>query len=390
MRTPIPGLVLLTALAVACAPADSPTLPGLPRAEVQAAAPVYSGAYVTTFIECVVSVWVPTPSTTCRSASQPYRSTNISAALVTQQCSVACLDATTPVYNQKGGWFAVDLRIRTGSSQALGTADGVTAASRGTALVLLETPRSLAGVGTIGVLDPKHRISAHPSLPRDALYSFFGGIIRPGQSTAWRPWLFRVPQSVQRFAFRVAIVTDVEPRVRITEVLPGLRNADASIAAGAMVELQNVGVAPISNTTLLVLDSLSVGPARAPVVAGVPVGILDEWRPGERRVVAAQDLARVLLPSLAGWFPSRYIFDSAWQHNLRVVSGGRGGRVLDEVVIVQRTFAASGVAWERSSREMGVSSTKIMYPAWTGVTTVAPTRCAGEAGCPVFKATPGR
>jgi hypothetical protein len=274
------------------------------------------------------------------------------------------------------------VRVRSAGRQALGTADGLTASNRGTALVLLETPRSVAGVGTIRVGDPKYAISAHPALPPNTLYSRFDGIIPSGKFTAWRRWIFGVPQSVRRFSFRVAVVTDVEPLVKITEVMPGLRTQGV-VRAGAMVELQNVGAAPISYTTLMLLDSLGAGqPTR---VAGVPVAITDEWRPGERRIVGGLDLQRVLVAPLAGWFAERHIFDSAWQHRLRVVAGGRSGRVLDEVIILQNTFAAGGVAWERSSGAMALSSTKIQYPAWTDVKVLAPTRCAGQAGCPVLK-----
>lgn len=386
MHRTVVGLLLLAVHLAACAPQDSPVLPERTAEEVQfAAGPSYAGAYVTSFIECTADVWTGVPATTCRSASQPYLAGGAHAALITQQCSVACVDALPPVY--EGGAWVVNVRVRNAGRQALGTADGLSASGRGTALVLLETPRSVAGIGTIRVADPRHGITAHPALPPNTLYSRFDGIIPSGKFTAWRRWIFGVPQSVRRFSFRVAVVTDVEPLVKITEVLPGLRTQGV-VRAGAMVELQNVGAAPISNTTLLVLDSLGGGqPTR---VAGVPVAVTDEWRPGERRIVGALDLQRILVTPLAGWFPERHIFDSAWQHRLRVVAGGRAGRVLDEVIILQNTFAASGVAWERSASAMAVSSTKIQYPAWTDVKVAAATRCAGQAGCPVLKASPGR
>lgn len=387
MHKSFPGFVLLIVSAAACSPHDVPVLPDRTPEEIQLSStgPSYAGAYVTSFIECTVDVWTGAPATACRSASQPNLGVDVRAALITQQCNLVCVDALPPVY--EGGAFVVNVRVRNAGKQAIGTADGLTVSGRGTALVLLETPRSVAGLGTIRVADPKHTITAHPALPPNTLYSRFDGIIPPNKFTAWRRWIFGVPQTVRRFSFRVAVITDVEPLVKITEVLPGLRTQGV-VRAGAMVELQNVGAAPISNTTLLVLDSLGVGqPTR---VAGVQVAVTDEWRPGERRIVGASDLQRILVAPLAGWFPERHIFDSAWQHRLRVVAGGRGGRVLDEVVILQNTFAASGVAWERSAGAMAVASSKIQYPAWTDVKTVAPTRCAGQTGCPVLKASPAR
>ncbi|HZG41611.1 MAG TPA: hypothetical protein VEY93_01530 [Longimicrobium sp.] len=387
MRKAFLGFVLLVVHAAACAPHDSPVLPDRTPEEIQLSStgPSYAGAYVTSFIECTVDVWTGAPATACRSASQPYLGVGVHAALITQQCNVVCVDALPPAY--EGGAIVVNVRVRNAGRQAIGTADGLTASGRGTALVLLETPRSVAGLGAIRVADPKHTITAHPALPPNTLYSRFDGIIPPSKFTAWRRWIFGVPQTVRRFSFRVAVITDVEPLVKITEVLPGLRTQGV-VRAGAMVELQNVGAAPISNTTLLVLDSLGAGqPTR---VAGVPVAVTDEWHPGERRIVGASDLQRILVAPLAGWFPERYVFEYGWQHRLRVVVGSRGGRVLDEVIIPQNTFAASGVAWERSAKAMAEASTKIQYPAWTGVTTVAPTRCAGQTGCPVLKASPAR
>lgn len=380
MRTTLVSLVVLTTLVAACGPHDSPVLADASAAQTQSA-PAAAG-YVSHVIECTVDLRYRT--TRCQTASaSPSASTGARAAILVRQCEVVCVEAGVPVYNSSRGWWMVDVGLRNVSRQQMGTADGVRPAGFKTSLILLDRPHAVVGTGTISVGLPNTRISAH-GLPRNTLYSSFAGILRPGERTPPRQWGFRVPPGVTRFAYRVVVVSHVEPRILIMEVMPGQRTPQGTVTAGAMVELRNVGWASVTSPTLVLVDSVVGGRTTA-----VSVPVPGEWLPGERRIVAAADLERVLVPALAGRFPARHLFNNTQQHRLRLMSGGRAGRLLSEAVLVENTVALGGGSFERSWMETEVTSTRILYPDWTSVPTLAPTRCAGQPGCPVLRGTPG-
>ena len=383
------GLLLVTLVAAACGRQDSPTAAPAPAQAAQPAPaePRLSGGYVTTFIECVVTVWT-TPMANCGSGSQPYLS-RARGSLMTQQCDVACVEAATPTYDAAHGWWAVKLRVRNSSSQAFGSFDGVTASSWKTSVVLVEPPRSLAGLGAISVVGPTTRISAHPSLPANTLYGSYPGILQPYGVSDYRPWTFLVPRSVTRFAFRVVVVADVEPRIKISELMPGLKlGVQSSTArAGLILEMDNVGRAPIARTTLFVVDSIVE--THSVVVATMAVPTSDEWPTRQRRIVASQDLQSVLFTRIHGFFPQYYMIDGTKTHRIRVRVGSRTGKVLDELW-VNPGLAQRGIGEERTYSDYSYMPTKLYFPAWVGVTTPVPTRCAGLAGCPVLTGSPGR
>jgi hypothetical protein len=388
MRAPLwVKLLCIGAVVAACGRTDAPTSANPATQEVlQAtdAGPRYTGGYVTTFIECVVTV-TSARSTFCGSSSQPYYNGAVRGSLMTQQCAVACLEPLAPTYDAAHGWWAVQLRVRNASSQALGTFDGVTPSSWKTSVVLVEPPRSLAGLGAISVVGPTTRISADPRLPQNTLYSAYPAIIQPYGTSDFRTWTFQVPKSVTRFAFRVVVVADIEPRIKISEVMPGSLSATAP--AGMYLEMDNVGTAPIAGTTLVVVDSILE--TRSTVVASVPIAVTDEWPSRERRIVAAADLAAVLFPRVYSSFPLRYKIAEGRTHRIRVRVGSRTGKVLDELWM-DPTFRVAGIGFERAYLDYSNTVTKLYYPAWAGSTDTVRTRCAGSSTCPVLTGSPGK
>jgi hypothetical protein len=379
-------LLFATALATACGRQDSPTTVNPPVQVTQptTSGPRFSGGYVSTYIECVVTVWTTGPMANCGSGSQPYYSDGPRSSLITQQCVVACVEPLAPTYDASHGWWAVKLRVHNKSSQAFGTFDGVTPSSWKTSVVLVEPPRSVSGLGVVSVVGPTARISAHPSLPPNTLYRTYPGIIQPYGASDYLPWTFNVPRSVTRFAFRVAVVADVEPRIKISELMPGLKSATAS--AGMILEMDNVGTASIGvRTTLVIVDSIRE--THSVVVA--TMRMTDEWQPRERRIVASADHRSVLFTPIYGLFPTQYRIDNTKSHRIRVRVGSRTGKVLDELW-VDPNFRLAGSGFERTYSDYSNTVTKFYYPAWVSVTTPVSTRCAGSLTCPVLTGSPGK
>lgn len=383
MRSAFVGHVLLIALiTAACGRHDAPTFVDTGNIQENATEPRYSANYASGYIECVVNIRGDLPSTRCGSALSG--SSGASAALITQQCTLTCVEPLPPTYNARNGLWIVQFRLRHRSYQPLGTLDGRTPSAWKTSLVMADVPRATIGAGTILVKSPTARISAHPKLPRSMPYLTYPGILFQGQPSDFRSFGLHIPAGIRQFVLRVAIVADVQPLLKITEVMPGVRVGKTS--AGAFVELENVGSAAISNTTLLVVDSI---PERKTVVIA-SMRIADDWEPRERRIVASSDLRSVLFTPIYGQFPSQHVFDNRYTHRIRVMSGGRYGKLLDDLWINPATVALGGTAFERAYRDMGGSSTKLYHPAWTPATEIIPTRCAGAATCPILKGTPAK
>ncbi len=385
MRPTIVGsLLFLTLIVTACAEESTPTSTDILGRSTQAALSTasYAANYASGYIECVVNIRVDVPSTTCVSARR--ESSAVQQALITQQCTIVCVEPLAPGYNPKSGHWVVQFRLRTRTYQAFGTLDGRTPSAWKTSLVMADVPRATIGAGTILVKLPTARISAHPSLPRNMPYLTYPGILFQGQPSEFKSFGLHVPAGIRQFVLRLAVVADVQPLIKITEVMPGMRVGKMN--AGAFVELENVGSAAISNTTLLVVDSIPE--RKTSIVASMR--ITDDWQPRERRIVAAADLRSVLFTSIYGQFPSQHIFDNRYTHRVRVMAGGRYGKLLDDLWINPATVAIGGTAYERAYRDMGGSTTKLYYPAWTSATEIIPTRCSGAATCPILKGTPAK
>lgn len=385
MRTTFVGLVLLLTFGVAaCEQHDTPTLSDALAANAQPdlSAPRFAANYASAHIECVVTIRSDLPSTRCGSATRI--SSDVRATVIAQQCTIVCVEPLPPTYDARNGWWVVQFRLRNRSYQPLGTLDGRTPSAWKTSLVMVDVPRATIGAGTIEVRSPTARISAHASLPRSMPYLTYPGILPQGQPSEFRSFGLRIPSGIRQFTLRMVIVADLLPLVKITEVMPGMRVGE--MYAGAYVELENVGSAAISTMTLLVVDSIPE--RKSAVVASMPIS--DDWQPRERRIVAAADLRSVLFTPVYGQFPSRHVFDNTYTNRIRVMSGGRYGKVLDDVWINPRTVALAGRAFERAYRDMGGTSSKVYDPAWTPATDLVPTRCAGALTCPVLRGTPGK
>lgn len=385
MRLTSLGLFAFFTALAACGK-DAPTVSGAPSA-VDSRGPDlrYSAGYVGNFIECVVTVRNSSPSTDCTSSSQSLASRAARGAVFTQQEDIVNLEAREPTYDAKHGWFKVQVRVHNHSYYSIGTVDGTNPSSWKTSVVLLEPPRVLVGSGTASVAAPTLRVSAHPSLPRNTLYRSYPGITRGYQKTDWGDWDFKLSSGVRQFVFRVVIVADMEALVKISEVNPGLRGpTSSSPSAGVILEMDNVGSAAITNTTLFIVDSI-VG-SRSVVYAKMP--ITDDWPKRGRRIVASADLRSVLFTPIYGLFPSKYVFDNTKSHRIRVRVGSLKGRVLDELQIDANTIRLAGFGFEREYRDYQYTVTRL-NDAWHASTTQVRTQCAGAPTCPVLTGSPG-
>lgn len=386
MRHTLVGLLLLTVSSGACALDDSPTLSDARTGGVSLVSSpslVAAGSYAGPLIECRFAIRSGLPSTGCASVLQPGATPR--ATVFPQQCQIVCVQALSPTYDPKSGLWVVQFRLTDQSYQPLGTLDGRTPSSWKTSIVMVDVPRATIGAGTIEVRSPTARISAHPSLPRSMPYLTYPGIHPQGQPSDFHSFGLVIPGGIREFVLRVVVVADLMPLVKLTEAMPGVRTG-TTVSTGAYLELENVGSAPIGGTTLVVVDSVTE--RKTVVLANMP--ITDDWQPRERRVVASTDLRPVLVAPVYGVFPTKHVFDDAVSHRIRVMTGGRYGRVADDLWINARTIALGGTAFERAYSDMGGSSTKLYDPAWKSATERVPTRCAGAAGCPILKGTPGK
>lgn len=373
----------LLALALLAAGCDDGLLPVEPDPPALSLTTPPSRGLVSAGIQCTVDL--SAGSTGCAPAREkdPRGVGGINRLLVLKQCQKVCVVSGEPTFNPTTRVYSFPVCVRNVMLRSrIGTADGVNL-RHGTALVLVEPPHAVEGTGTIGIVDPKHRVWAHTSLPKNTLYSLFQEVTPPGGTTSCRPWIFVVPPTVTRFAFRMAVVTDVEPHVCVSEVLLGAKNPAGAVTAGMMVELQNCGEAPITNVSLSVQDSVHT-PRGA--LGYATMAVADEWPVGQRRLAASLDLYNVLPVAVGGGYGAYYTPAAGFAHTIRVTTGGYG-KVMSRVHVPASALVYDGHSRERTS-DLAAPSSDLTGPQWVRSTTPIATRCAGSPTCPALFGTP--
>ncbi|HET6765503.1 MAG TPA: hypothetical protein VFH27_17575 [Longimicrobiaceae bacterium] len=312
-------------------PAASPTIATPHPVQIPVVAGIICvGTVSPAKLDCGVPISYPGASTTI--------AVNASGGLIRVERQAVAYDAAR-------GEFSFNLRaVNWARAQAIGTFDGTTPDSRGISVVVVSGPLVTRGAGTIRPLDAKVG-SLAPYLPRNTAYYRYAEVVRPSGSTAWQRWRFAVPATVSTFRFELAIFTEVQPMVRISEVMPGLINNAGRLPAGGYFEVANVGQFDINDDVpggaiWVLQDSAFTGK-----VGASRLYVHGPWKPGERRLVGDGRYAKTLLVPLDGAFGEGYWPSYQWGHAFKVRSGN--GIVLDRLTMAIPRSRYDGYSFQK-------------------------------------------
>lgn len=104
-------------------------------------------------------------------------------------------------------YFSVDVRLRGLIQQAIGTLDGTTAAPRGIRVFFHSGPTATRGFGMVEVANASGRaIFTNVDQP----YLQYDTLLKPGEWSDWKVWIFSCPPTVQAFSFIVYVSAPVQ------------------------------------------------------------------------------------------------------------------------------------------------------------------------------------
>jgi hypothetical protein len=348
MRTARLSALLLTLILAACgtdaplasrapaetppaspAPLDAPNVPRFNQVPVVAGI-ICVGTVAPARLDCGVPITFPGAS----------RSVTVNA-----QGPLIRLERQTVAYDAARAEFSFSMRaVNLARRSAIGSFDGVTRDPRGINLVLVASPVVTGGTGSVRLPDAKIG-SLAPHLPRNTPYYRYDEMVAPGGSTQWQRWRFAVDRTVKTFMFQVAVYTETQARVRITEVMPGQLDATGKLLAGGYFEIANVGEFDINDDVpggglWTLQDSAYNGR-----VAGARFRVNGPWKPGQRRLVAEGRYATWLKVPLDGSFPSGYWPAVQYGHAFKVTSGT--GILLDRLTMAIPRDRVNGYSFQK-------------------------------------------
>lgn len=211
---------LLLALA-ACTDRNPAGAPDVPRPELPPSA--------LSMVTCTVSVRAGTLA--CGGASV---APGVSATIIGGQGTYVRLASSGVSYDSGASTLRLDVTVENLTTQALGTADGVTPSPEGVRVFFQSGPTATAGDGEVAVANADGQAAFMGAAQK---YFQYDGILAPGDTTVAKEWRFSMPTGVSAFTFGVYVASPVRAEggwLSVSPLVPSVVLGDSIRLSGVV------------------------------------------------------------------------------------------------------------------------------------------------------------
>ena len=240
------GAAICAALVAVAACADSIAGPAGVRAPAHTPSPTIVG------FDCVASR--TDMSVRCGNPQLPAGSHGV---VIGAQNTYVKLTSSNVSYNSGTEIFQFDVTLQNLLNEAIGTPDGTVADPDGIQVFFHTGPTVTSGTGTITVANAD---GTDTFTGANQPYFRYSEILAKNAVSSAKTWQLNVPNTVNTFAFKVYIETDVQYLLVINELManPANYNSNPDVG-GEWVELYNAGTLPVNLNGLVFADSAASG-----------------------------------------------------------------------------------------------------------------------------------